>query len=93
MVLVFNSSIEEEIMEALKEGGMSCYTKITDVQGVGKESEPRLDSHVWPGTNTMLLVCTDAERRPGLVEAIRSVRAKHKEEGVRGFILPVTDFI
>jgi aryl-alcohol dehydrogenase-like predicted oxidoreductase len=89
IILVFNSSIEDEVMEALHAAGMTCYTKVPHAQGVGKESEPRLDSHVWPGTNTMLFICTPRETRERLVGAIREVKERHTEEGVKAIILPV----
>jgi hypothetical protein len=93
IMLVFNSSIEDEIMEALNAAGMTCYTKVPKVQGVGIESQPRLDSHVWPGTNTMLLICTPKETKELLLRAVREVKKRHAEEGVKAIILPVIDSI
>ena len=93
IMVVFNSSIENEVMEALKEAGMTCYTRFPDVQGWGKESEPRLDSHVWPGTNTMLMVCASREAREGIVGAIRTLKERHAEEGIKAIILPIIDSI
>jgi hypothetical protein len=93
IMLVFNSSIENEVMEALHEAGMSCYTRFPNIQGVGKESEPRLDSHVWPGTNTMLMICAARETRERILGAIRKLKERHAEEGVKAIILPVIDSI
>jgi nitrogen regulatory protein PII len=90
VMVIFNSSIEDEMMEALQGAGMTYYTKLVNVQGVGTCSEPRLDSHVWPGTNTMFLVCTDSDRKEKLLQAVRQVSNIHKEEGVKAFVLPVT---
>lgn len=93
IMLVFNSSIEDEVMEDLKAAGMTCYTKLPDVQGVGKESEPRLNSHVWPGTNLMLMICAPKDVRDRLLRAIRELKERHAEEGVKAIILPVVDSI
>jgi hypothetical protein len=93
IMLVFNSSIEDEVMEALIAAGMTCYTRFPDVQGVGKRSEPRLDSHVWPGTNTMLMICAPNETREAIVSVIREMKDRHAEEGVKAIILPVIDSI
>ena len=93
IMLVFNSSIENEVMEALKGAGMTCYTRFPDVQGVGKESEPRLDSHVWPGSNTMLMICAGREIREEVLAAIRTLKERHAEEGVKAIILPIIDSI
>ena len=90
VVVIFNSSIEDEMMEALREAGMTCYTKLVNVQGVGTCSEPRLDSHVWPGTNTMFLICVDSDGKDGVLQAVSHMRDIHKEEGVKAFVLPIT---
>jgi nitrogen regulatory protein PII len=93
ILLVFNSSIEDEVMEALKGAGMTCYTKVPEIQGVGRESNPRLDSHVWPGTNTMLMICAPKDIRDDVVGAIKDLRQIHAEEGIKAIILPVVDSI
>ena len=49
VLVIFSSSIESEMMDALQSAGVECYTKLVGVQGVGTCSAPRLDSHVWPG--------------------------------------------
>ena len=93
IMLVFNSSIENEVMEALIGAGMTCYTRFPDIQGVGKESEPRLDSHVWPGTNTMLMICATQEIREEIRGAIRTLKQRHAEEGIKAIILPIIDLL
>lgn len=90
ILIVFNSSIEDEIREALEGAGVKCYTKLPGAQGVGKCSEPRLDSHVWPGTNTIYLVAAEQAERIGIMEAVRSMKEIHREEGISAFILPIT---
>jgi hypothetical protein len=93
IMLVFNSSIEDEVMDTLKAAGLVCYTRIPCVQGVGEDSEPRLDSHVWPGTNTMLMICAGKELRENLLSAIRQIKERHADEGVKAIILPVIDCV
>ena len=89
VIVVFNASIEDEVLEALKDAGMECYTKMPGVQGMGKCSEPRLDSHVWPGTNTMYLIVVEAGEREPILEAVRKMKEIHREEWVSAFVLPV----
>ena len=93
VVVIFNSSIESEMMEALRTGGVTCFTKVPGIQGYGEHSDPRLDSHVWPGTNTMLMICLEPEIKEGVLGAIRAMKEKHLEEGVRAFVLPVLETI
>jgi hypothetical protein len=89
VLVIYNSSIEEEVLEALDKAGMHHYTKFVNIQGVGECSDPRLNSHVWPGTNSMLLVCLPAGERECLLEAVRALKDNHREEGVTAFVLPV----
>jgi nitrogen regulatory protein PII len=93
IMVIFNSSIEEEMVEALKGAGMECFTKIPGVHGSGEESEPRLDSHVWPGTNTMLMICADETNKGPLLGAVRHLEERHRTEGVRAFVIPVSEII
>jgi nitrogen regulatory protein PII len=89
ILVVFNASIEDEVKEALEEAGMDCYTKLPGLQGRGSCSEPRLDSHVWPGTNTMYLIVAEPAERERLLQAVRRMKEIHREEGVSAFVLPV----
>jgi hypothetical protein len=89
ILVVFNASIEDEVREALEEAGMDCYTKLPGLQGRGSCSEPRLDSHVWPGTNTMYLIVAEPTEREHLLQAVRRMKEIHREEGVSAFVLHV----
>lgn len=88
--VVFNSSIEDEMLEALREAGMNCFTKIPGVHGAGSCSEPRLDSHVWPGTNIAYLIAVQSEGRERILQAVRKMKEVHREEGVSAFVFPLT---
>ena len=88
--VVFNASIEEEVLEALREAGVDCFTKIPGVHGAGSCSEPRLDSHVWPGTNTAYLIAVEPDKRERVLEAVRKVKEVHRDEGVSAFVFPLT---
>lgn len=93
LLVVYNAWIEDEMLEALKQAGMNCYTKFTNLHGAGECSEPRLDTQIWPGTNSMLLVCVEPAQKEALLQAVRRMKEIHREEGVRAFILPVTESI
>ncbi len=93
IVVIFNSSIEEEMMESLRAAGMECFTKIPGVHGSGEYSEPRLDSHVWPGTNALLMIEAEEGARGPLLEAVRKMKERHRKEGVHAFVIPVTEII
>ncbi len=89
ILVIFNSSIEEEMLEVLKQAGMTCYTKIPGVHGAGRYSEPRLDSHVWPGTNVIYLIAVEPGQRRGILDAVRRMKQVHRAEGVSAFVIPL----
>ncbi len=90
LVVICSSSIEEEVTEELVQAGMRYYTKIPGLHGVGKNSEPKLDSHVWPGTNTMILVVEADEKITRLIQVVKNLREKHREAGFWAFTMPVS---
>jgi hypothetical protein len=89
LLVIYNSSIDDEMIEALKRAGMTCYTKFINLRGAGECSEPRLNTQVWPGTNSMLLICAEPADRERLLVAVREMKELHREEGVKAFVLPV----
>ncbi len=40
----------------LRKPGYKSYTKMHGATGEGEESEPKLDTHFWPGRNNTLLL-------------------------------------
>jgi len=93
IVIIVNASIEEEMMESLKAAGMEYFTKIPCVHGSGEYSEPRLNSHVWPGTNTLFMICAEAGSAAPLLEAVSQMKERHRKEGVHAFVIPITQTI
>ncbi|MFH1218888.1 MAG: PG0541 family transporter-associated protein [Candidatus Eisenbacteria bacterium] len=93
VLVIYNSSIEDEVMEALTKAGMTQYTKFTNLRGVGELSEPRLNTQIWPGTNSMLLICVPRGHAQNILEGVRRLKEIHEQEGVRAFVLPVTEIL
>ncbi len=91
--IVFNVAIELELMDCLKAGGIHTFTKIPNIYGVGTHSEPHMGSHIWPGENHMLLIVTDEENVPTILECVRKLKKKKQREGIKAFILPVEEII
>ena len=93
LMAIYNVAIDEEVMEAMKEAGVECYTKWPRVQGCGKKTGPRLDSHIWPGANTVTMFVLKDDVAAKAMDAMRTLREKIGHEGVKAFILPVEDQI
>jgi hypothetical protein len=93
VLVIYNTSIDDEVLEALRRAGMRCYTQFANLRGAGDCSEPRLNTQVWPGTNSMLLVATDDAGLVPILAAVRALKEIHREEGVRAFVLPLAESV
>ena len=91
MVLaVYNVAVDDEVMEALRKAGVTCYTKWPRVLGEGRKTGPRLDDHIWPGANCVTMVVVPDELAGKVLETIRSLRETiGQKEGVKAFVLNV----
>ena len=86
--IIANHSVEEDILEALRQRGVGKYfTKIPSVQGIGS-SDPRLGDHIWPEENFLLILYCDARQTDRVVEAVKEVKARFKDEGIKLFAVP-----
>ena len=88
VMLVYNASLEEEIMTVMKECGAAHYTQAPRVVGVGEKTGPRLDTHVWPGANSVVIVVVEDERARSLMERLGRLRDT-LDGGVKAFLLNV----
>lgn len=90
--IVYNSAIEEEVMELLGDQGIESYTKWQEVVGVGRLAGPHLGTHIWPAKNSVIAVVVDDKIARVLMDEVRRLRAgKLAREGIKAFLLPVED--
>ena len=93
VVVVYNSVIEQDLMNLLEKLGITSYTKWIGVQGKGNMSEPHLGTEIWPGTNSVLALALQDEQKKSIVEEIRSLRSKLGKEGLKAFVLPLEEMV
>ncbi len=89
LIMIYNAAIESMVLKCMKECELKYYTKFPGIHGAGKSAGPRLDTHVWPGVNNALLVVTEDEKIPAMLEKIKNLKEKYPEEGVKAFVFPV----
>ncbi|MDR0452103.1 MAG: hypothetical protein LBH15_03590 [Treponema sp.] len=86
--IVANHSVEENILEALKnEGVAKFYTKYVNVNGVGS-CGPRMGDAIWPEENFALVVWCEPEEARGIERAVSAVKKAFPDEGIKLFGLP-----
>ncbi len=90
ILAIYNIAVDSEVMQAVQAAGAVCYTKWPRVIGEGKTTGPRLDDHIWPGVNTMMMMVVPDEKAAAVMDAIKQLRSTiGKTEGVKAFLLNV----
>ena len=90
IMIVYNISIKEEVMEVVQDSGATCYTCWPRLIGKGKTTGPKLDDNVWPGANAALITVVEEDTAATLMDAIQKLRDDiGAYEGVKAFQLPV----
>jgi len=90
-MIICGKAIEPDVAEVLERLGLDSYTRWRDVLGQGKASGPHLDSHVWPGANSVTVIALDDERAQLLTEALRPLKERFSHEGLKLYFLPVEE--
>lgn len=89
LLLNYYVGIHQEVMELLERVGVCTYTRWTDVEGRISCGEPRENSHVWPGTNSALMVVTEERVADDLIREIEALNKGSQDEGVDVYVLDV----
>lgn len=93
LIVVYSDAVDDVLVETFKKTGLQGYTKWKQTVGEGSESEPKLGTHYWPGTNNVLAaVCNDDEALQ-FKKAILRLKTEHPKGGIRTFILEVAEMI
>ena len=83
--IIANHSVEENVLESLKEHGVGkYYTLYPNVTGVGS-CGPRMGDAVWPELNLALVIWCEEEEARGIALAIEDVKKKYPDEGIKIF--------
>ena len=86
--IIANHSVEENILEALKqEGAGKYYTRFPNVFGVGGAG-PRMGDAVWPEENFVLVIWCEEEEARAIGRAVASVKERFPGEGIKVFGMP-----
>ena len=86
--VVYAEASDESVTEAFKKAGYKSYTKMHGATGEGQESEPKLDTHFWPGRNNTLLLGVPDEEIGRLIELVRKLKTEQPRAGLRAFTFP-----
>ncbi len=91
LMAVYNVAMDKDVMDALEAIGVHCFTKWPRVLGRGRKTGPRMDTHVWPGANTVTMFVMEDDMAKKAMKVIKDLREKMGHEGVKAFLLNVED--
>ncbi|MCK7507102.1 MAG: hypothetical protein MZV70_25660 [Desulfobacterales bacterium] len=91
--VVYAEASDESVTEAFKKAGYKSYTKMHGATGEGQESEPKLDTHFWPGRNNTLLLGVPDDEIGRLVELVRKLKTEQPRAGLRAFTFPLEECV
>ena len=92
-LVVYAEASDESVTTAFKEAGYKAYTKMHGATGEGCESEPKLNTHFWPGRNNTLLLAVPDEAIGRLIDLVRKLKTEQPRAGLRAFTFPLEECI
>ncbi len=82
--------IDDEVREILAVLGIRTYTRFPEVEGRLSHGEPREKTHVWPGSNSTMLVVVEEGVADSLVRKVEEFNAAAFGEGIDAYVLDVS---
>jgi len=90
VMLNYYVGIAEEVREMLTALGICTYTRLPEVEGLISCGEPRENSHVWPGANSVLFAVLEDAAADRLMDEIESFNEAAHGEGVDAYVMEVS---
>jgi hypothetical protein len=91
VMIVYNEAVDNEVNEVLECYAAKNYTKLTGVFGSGTTSGTHLGNDIWPGRNNILYVACEEKQAQQMLAAVKELRKKIGNEGVKAFLLPLEE--
>jgi hypothetical protein len=86
VMITYNESVDDEVMDILKEAGVSSYTKIMRAFGKGSSSGTHLGDDIWPGMNNIFYIsCRESEAQK-IIEGVKALRREIRHLGIKAFM-------
>ena len=72
--ILFDSYFLEKIVSEIKEFGVERYLIVSKITGEWRKDLKHFDNHVWPGTDSMLLLIVEDEQAQEIVDVVRKIK-------------------
>lgn len=92
--VVYSQAADYDVIASFKQAGITAYTKFEKACGEGKETEPKLHTHTWPGENNVLFIVMDNDEDvTAVLDIVRQLKKGHPRAGMKAFVLPVEEIV
>lgn len=87
VMIIYNASIEEEVQECMNKCELTEFTKIPSLYGKGKHSGAHMGTHIWPSTNSALLLACEDEKATKILGEVENLKGRFESLGVKAFMV------
>lgn len=85
--IVGNVSLEEDLMDSLKEANLDFYyTSFSQVKGKGEQGQKRSDG-IWPEENFLMIAYLGLEEARKICKVVYDVKCRFPKEGLNVFMV------
>ena len=72
--ILFASYLLDTVVSEIKESGVERYLILAKITGQWRKDRKHFDNHVWPGTDSMLLLIVEDEQAQEIVDVVRKIK-------------------
>jgi hypothetical protein len=72
--ILFASYLLDTLVSEINESGVERYLILSRITGQWRKDLRHFDNHVWPGTDSMLLLIVEDELAQEIVSVIRTIK-------------------
>ncbi len=91
VVIIYDSGIDESLMDLLQELRVPGYTKVFDAHGEGGRGK-KFNSPVFPGTNNVLYVALPDEQVAPTAQRVRALQSSFRlKPGISIYVMPMEE--
>lgn len=74
--IVFDSALERELLKVLEELKIEQYQIFPGLKGSWEKEKKHLNNHIWPGTDSVLVLIVEEETAEILLEKYKKLKAE-----------------
>lgn len=80
--IIYDSGVEERIDNILQERGLKRYIKVPNIHGVWGDKMKHMNTHVWPGTDSVIMLIVDTDVAKKLSEDFKNLKSDLKKDDI-----------